>query len=179
MCLNPRNMSGSSVTNKLVRPRTNCSSESKESCAEQELNGLEECEETKKEKELKLNARRVKTVGSHLKEYMARSQHKSFAPFGEKLATPISSEPLNRMSPRYKFGMWLGSEKQQCRVLRGKGAEGVFRAREVMRIEHQDRWDKEAINYVIGVPWRIADGKWTLDMSATQIETLKPPTRAV
>ena len=43
-------------------------------------------------------------------------------------------------------------------------AEGVFRAREVRRIEHQDRWDKDAINNVIGVPSRIADGKnglWT------------------
>ena len=38
-------------------------------------------------------------------------------------------------------------------------AEGVFRAREVRRIEHQDRWDKEAINNVIGVSWRIADEK--------------------
>ena len=38
-------MSGSSVTNKPVRPRTKCSSESEESCAEQELNGLEEGED--------------------------------------------------------------------------------------------------------------------------------------
>ena len=37
-------MSGSSVTIKLVRPRTNCSSESEEGYAEQELNGLEEGE---------------------------------------------------------------------------------------------------------------------------------------
>ena len=38
-------MSGSSVTNKFVRPRTKCSSESEESGAEQELNGLEEGED--------------------------------------------------------------------------------------------------------------------------------------
>ena len=61
-----------------------------------------------------------------------------------------------------------GSEKQQCRVLRGDGRRCVFRAREVSRIEHQDRWDKEAINNVIGVPWRIADGKWIVDRPATQ-----------
>ena len=50
-------MSGSSAATKLVRPRTNCSSESEESHAEQELNGLEEGEEamTKKEKELEEN----------------------------------------------------------------------------------------------------------------------------
>ena len=49
-------------------------------------------------------------------------------------------------------------------------AEGVFRAREVRRIEHQDRWDKEAMNSVSGVSWRIADGKWTVDRPVTQID---------
>ena len=51
----------------------------------------------------------------------------------------------------------------------------LFRVREVRRIEHQDRWDKEAIDNVIGVPWRISDGKWTVDMLATQIDPLPPP----
>ena len=45
-----------------------------------------------------------------------------------------------------------GSEKQQCRV---------FRALEVRRMEHQNRWDKEAINNVIGGLVGLADGKWT------------------
>ena len=40
-----RTVSGSSVTSKLVRSRTKCSSESEESCAEQDLNGVEECED--------------------------------------------------------------------------------------------------------------------------------------
>ena len=82
-----------------------------------------------------------------------------FVPFGDKvLARPISSEPLNRKNPRYKFGVWLGvrNNSAQCFV---ETAGGVFRAREVRRIEHQNRWDKETINYVIGHPWRIADGK--------------------
>ena len=54
-------------------------------------------------------------------------------------------------------------------------AEGVFRAQEVRRIEQQDRWDKEAINSVIGVPWRIVDGKWTVDRPVTQIDLLPRP----
>ena len=37
--------SGSSVTDKPVRPRTKCSSESEEKCAEQELNSLDEGED--------------------------------------------------------------------------------------------------------------------------------------
>ena len=96
-------------------------------------------------------------------------------PFGEKvLARPISSEPLNRMNPRYKFGVWLGVRDNgaECFVAT---AEGVFRAREVRRADHQDWWEKEAINNVIGVPWRIADGKRTVDSPATQIDPLPPP----
>ena len=36
-------------------------------------------------------------------------------------------------------------------------ADGVFRARKVRRLEPQMRWDKEAVNNVIGVPWRMND----------------------
>ena len=98
-----------------------------------------------------------------------------FMPFGEKVLTrPISSEPLNRMNPRYKFGAWLGVRNNSAECFAAT-AEGVFRAREVSRIEHQDRWDKEAINNVIGVPWRIVDGNWIVDRPATHIDPLPPP----
>ena len=76
------------------------------------------------------------------------------------LARPISSEPLNRMNPRCKFGVWLGVRNNSAECFVGT-AEGVFRAREVRRLEKQDRWDKEANNKVIGVPWRKVDGKWS------------------
>ena len=114
-------------------------------------------------------------VGHHLKDCMARSQHKSLCHSGEKvLARPIPSEPLNRMNPRFKFGVWLGvrDNSAECFV---ETADGAFRAREGRRIEHQNRWDKEAINNVIGVPSRIADGKWTVDRPTTQIDPLPPP----
>ena len=42
--------------------------------------------------------------------------------------------------------------------------DGVFRAREIRRLERQSRWDKEAVNNVMGVPWGMAetaDGQWT------------------
>ena len=98
-----------------------------------------------------------------------------FVPFGEEvLARRMSSEPLNRMNPRYKFGVWLRvrNNSAECFV---ETAEGGFRAREIRRIERQNRWDKEAINNVIGVPWRLADGKWTVDRPVTQIDPLPPP----
>ena len=44
-------MSGSSVINEHVRPRPKCSSESEESCAEQELNGLQEGEDAMTDEE--------------------------------------------------------------------------------------------------------------------------------
>ena len=73
-------------------------------------------------------------------------------PFGEKvLARPTVEQ-----------------NESQIRIV--ETAECVFRAREVRRMEHQDRWDKEATNNVIGVPWRIADGHCIVDRPATQID---------
>ena len=96
-----------------------------------------------------------------------------FVPFGETvLARPIFSEPLNRMNPRHKLGVWVRNNSAECFV---GTAGGVFRAREVRRIEHQDRWDKEAINNLIGVPWRLVDGTWTVGRLVTQIDALPPP----
>ena len=54
-------------------------------------------------------------------------------------------------------------------------AEGVFRACEVRRIEQHDKWDKDAINNGIGVPWKLVDGKRTVDRPATPIDPLPPP----
>ena len=44
-------MSGSSVTNKPVKPRTKCRSASEESCAERDLNGPEEGEDAMTDEE--------------------------------------------------------------------------------------------------------------------------------
>ena len=91
-----------------------------------------------------------------------------FVPLGEKvLARPVSSEPLNRMNLRCKVGVWLGVRNNSAVCFVGT-AEGVLRVRELRRIEHQNRWDKEVINNVIGVPWKIADDKWIVDRPATQ-----------
>ena len=43
------------------------------------------------------------------------------------------------------------------------------------RLEQQDRWNKEAINNVNGVPWRIVDGKWTVERPTIQIDQVPPP----
>ena len=66
-------------------------------------------------------ARRDEMVGPHLKYCMARSQHKKVY----SLARPISSESLNRMNPRYKFGVWLGVRNNNAECFVGT-AEGLF-----------------------------------------------------
>ena len=87
-----------------------------------------------------------------------------FVPFGEKvLARRITTDPLNRMSTRYQYGVDLG-----C-------ADGVFRAREIRRLEPQDRWDTGAINSVIGVPLRMTDGRWTVDRPQVRVDPIQIP----
>ena len=78
-----------------------------------------------------------------------------FVPFGEEvLARKITTDPMNRMNPRYQYGVWLGMRNNSAECFIGN-ADGVFRAREIRRLEPQDRWDTEAINNVIGAPWRL------------------------
>ena len=120
------------------------------------------------------NMRRVFCPGGTPFERLhGKKPSQEFVPFGEQArARPISPETLNRMNPRYKFGVWLGVRNNSAECFVGT-TERVFRAREVRRSEQQDRWDKEAINNVIGVPWRIVDGKWT--GPTIQIDPLPPP----
>ena len=98
-----------------------------------------------------------------------------FVPFGEKvLARQVTTEPRNRLNPRYQYGIWLGVRNNSAECFIGN-ADGVFRAREIRRLEHRDRWDKEAINSVIGVPWRMADGRWTVDRPEIHVDPIPIP----
>ena len=54
-------------------------------------------------------------------------------------------------------------------------ADGVFRAREIRRLELQDIWDTEAIKSVIGVPWRMTDGRWTVARPEAQVDRIPIP----
>ena len=60
----------------------------------------------------------------------------------------VTTDPMNRMNPRYQYGIWLGMRNNSAECFIGN-ADGVFRAREIRRLESQDRWDTEAINTVI------------------------------
>ena len=43
---------------------------------------------------------------------------------------------------------------------------------EIRRLEPQDRWDTRAIHSVIGVPWRMTDGRWTVDRPEVQVDPI-------
>ena len=52
--------------------------------------------------------KKVVTGTRHSKKCMARNRHTHFVPLGEKvLAKPTSTDPMHRVNPRYKFGIWL------------------------------------------------------------------------
>ena len=65
---------------------------------------------------------------------------------------------MHRMNTRYKVGSWVDLRNDSVECFIGN-ADGVFRAREIRRSVPQSRWDQEAIKNVIGVPWRMADGR--------------------
>ena len=90
------------------------------------------------------------------------------------LARQVTTEPRNRMNPRYQYGVWLGMRNNSAECFIGN-ADGVFRAREIRRLEPQDRWDTRAIHSVIGVPWRMTDGSWTVDRPEVRVDPIPIP----
>ena len=65
-------------------------------------------------------------------------------PFGGKvLEKQISTDPMNRMNPRHKFGIRLGMRKDCAESCIGT-ADGALRARDIRRLEPQSRWDKRS-----------------------------------
>ena len=78
------------------------------------------------------------------------------------------------MNPRYQYGVWLGMRSNSAECFIGN-ADGVFRGREIRRLEPQDRWDREAVNSVIGAPWRVTDGKWTVDRPEVRVDPIPIP----
>ena len=90
------------------------------------------------------------------------------------LAIQVSTDPVNRLNPRYKFGIWLGMRNNSAECCIG-AADGVFRAREIGRLEPQSRWDKEVVNNVIGVRWRRIHGRWTVHRPQIREDPVPPP----
>ena len=86
-----------------------------------------------------------------------------FVTFGEKV-----------LDPRHTFGIWSGMRNNSAVCFIGN-AVGVFRAREIRRLEPQSRWDREAVKHVVGVPWRMTDSRWTVDRPENRVNSIPIP----
>ena len=85
----------------------------------------------------------IATERQSCRESMTRNSHRMHPNQRETVLTKqISRDPMNRKQSRYKFGIWLMMRNNSAGCCKGK-AEGVFRAREVRRLEPQRRWNKE------------------------------------
>ena len=119
-------------------------------------------------------ARRVETVGRHLKDCMARSQHKNCAIRREGAGETDILRTVEQNESQIQVRSVAGSEKQQCRVLRGDGRRCIQSAR-----GQEDRTSRQvgqrSNQQCDRSPWRIADGKWTVDRPTTQNDPLPPP----
>ena len=114
-------------------------------------------------------------VRTPLERLHCQKPTREFVPFGEKvLARQISTDPMKRVNCRYQYGVWLGMRNNSAECFIGN-AGGVFRAREMGRLETQDRWDTEAINSVIGASWRRTDGRWTVDRPEARVHSITIP----
>ena len=110
-----------------------------------------------------------------MRDCTARSHMQEFVPIGEKvLARQITTDPRNGMDSMYQHGVSLGTRINRAECFIGN-ADGVFRAREIRRLEPQDRWDTETTNSVILVPWRMTDGKWTVDRPEVRVDPIPIP----
>ena len=119
--------------------------------------------------------RGVETVRHHAKDCMARSLHTSLCHSGGRGAGETNIlRTVEQNESQTQVRSVAGSEKLQCRELRGDGRKCIQSARS-QEDRTARRWDKEAINNVIGVPWRLVDGKWTVDRPVTQVDPLPPP----
>ena len=91
---------------------------------------------------------KVVTGKRHSKDCMVRKGHKNLSHLVRKvLGRQIATDPMNRMNTRYQYGMWLGMRNNSAECF----IDGVVRkAREITRLESQNRWDTEAVDSVIG-----------------------------
>ena len=78
------------------------------------------------------------------------------------------------MNPSYKICVRLGMRNNIAECFIGT-AEGVFRACESRRLESQSRRDNETNSSVIGVVWRLTDGKWTVGRPEVRVDSISIP----
>ena len=101
---------------------------------------------------LSKSQKKVDKGARYLKKLHGKKPSQEFVPFGEKaLAKQISTATMNIRSPRYK-----SNNRAEC---------FIGDAREIRRFEAQS-----IVNCVIGVHWRLTDGRWTVDKPEVRVD---------
>ena len=110
------------------------------------------------------------------KDCTARNRHKSLSRFVRKES--VGEEDLNRTREQNESQIQVRNlardEKNMAECFIG-ASHGVLRAREIRRLEPQSRWDREAINSVIGMPWMLALVRWTMDKREVRVDPIPIP----
>ena len=119
---------------------------------------------------------KVAMGGRQFERLHGKKPTQEFVPFGEKvLARQITTDPRNWINPRYQYGLWLGMRNNSAECFIGN-ADGVFTAREIRITGTSGQvGNTEAVNSVIGVPWRMTDGKWTVDRPDVRVDPIPNP----
>ena len=99
----------------------------------------------------------------HWKDCMARNCHKNLSRIGKKIVDRSHEQTEPQIQVRD--------------LARNEKPDGVFRAREIRRVEPQSRCDKEAINSVIGILWRMADDRLTVGRPDVRVDPIPIPPR--
>ena len=101
--------------------------------------------------------------------FHAKKPTQEFVPFRVKvLARKITTDPMDRMNPR----VWLGMRNNSAECFIGN-ADGVLLAKSGGWNPRTD--GTHAIYDVIGVPWRMTDGRWTVDRPEAQVDPIPIP----
>ena len=74
--------------------------------------------------------------------------------FGEQVQLmPLYVKKQGKLEPRWLYGTYLGIRMESSEVLVGTD-NGVYKTRSVRRRTEDMRWSAEAVNSILGVPWK-------------------------
>ena len=114
-----------------------------------------------------LICRIIRTIKCHIESSTqeALRYDSAFLPWLVEHAESILPRRQTGRDGKKPFERWHGKkpseEFAECFI---GNADGVSRgSRGFRRLEPQSRWDREAVKNVIGVPWSMTDGRWTVD----------------
>ena len=68
------------------------------------------------------------------------------------------------MDQRYEVGIWLGVNERNSEIFVSTNA-GVVGARSIKRMPPEDKWDRDMVQGIKGVPWNLSGSEHNIDVS--------------